>query len=70
MASRQDALQTIFSGRRGIFYAPKSRLFQHPQAESLIEPQIAASSGFWMVGNSSITRRLTSPDRFESEDDR
>jgi hypothetical protein len=37
IASRQDALQTIFSGRPSIFYPPKSRrfcgyrLFQHPR---------------------------------------
>src|SRR5260370_42494860 len=43
IASPQDALQTIFSGRPGIFYPPKSRRFcgyrpfQHPQANALAE---------------------------------
>jgi hypothetical protein len=43
IASRQDAIEMIFSGRLGIFYPPKSRrsggyrLFQHPQANSPIE---------------------------------
>jgi hypothetical protein len=62
ITSRQDALQTIFSGRLGIFYLsiPKKsrrfcryRLFQHPQIESLSELacQIRPQSSGWMVGN-------------------
>src|ERR1700733_13026065 len=56
IASRQDALQTIFSGRLGIFYPPKSsrfygyRVLQHPQARSLIELLFGAFSKFRVDG--------------------
>jgi hypothetical protein len=45
--SRQDALQTIFSGRLDIFYPPilgilkGKRVFQQPQAITLIDPVVS-----------------------------
>jgi hypothetical protein len=53
-SSRQDALQAIFSDQVDIFYYRirgrlcGKRVFQHPQAESLVEARCRSFVGLWV----------------------